>query len=124
MAKQQLNDKQLDTADFGNVMMPNAGTTSVALTVTKRSVIHSFASSRLTSGTAGAYRVVVSTSNGSILKQVSTTHSQDQQYRYCGSTVYALVEPGTYTMTRTSASGTFDQDSIIAMAIPTPNGLN
>ena len=113
-----------DTSTWGEVDLPAAGTTTVNVTVTHRSVIHSFATGRVTTGTATNYRIVVSTSGGTIIQQRTTQTSQDQVNRAVSATCYALVEPGTYTMTRTVSGGTFDNNTIVAMAMPAPYELN
>lgn len=114
---------KINPAGFGTVSLPAAGTTSVSITVATRSIITSYCTSRVSSGTAGNYRIIVSTGDGSILQQRTTQISQDQANRHMAATCYALVEAGTYTMTRTVSGGTFDNQSIIAMAFPAPFAL-
>lgn len=85
-------------------------------------MIYSTCVSRNTTVTISGYRIVVS--GGTILKQVTTTTSQDQQYRNLTAASYALVEPGTYTVTRTISGGSgLDNESIVATAVPMPFGL-
>lgn len=113
----------IDFSTFGNVVMPNAGANSTSVTTTVRSLIWAYAGARIASPTVNAYRITFNTSNGTILKQVSTASANDQIYRYIAATGYALVGPGTYTVTRASSGGITDQDSIVAVALPVPMGL-
>lgn len=95
-----------------------AGVTTTSITVSAKSVIMAFATARHNGGTSGAFGILVSTINGNIIKQETSRTAQDQVLRHISATCYAHVMPGTYTLKHDVISGTRDNESIVAMAIP------